>query len=125
MGAIGGPKRSGLVGVRFLPPALGVAATLLVIQPTPPATGRRLGLRPRARDVQGAVQPRGKALQRQFAVARLRSRVLRDGGHARPQFRAYARFLNVVQGVRLANVEGRLDPGGGDIRVLTARTGRA
>src|SRR4051794_13773678 len=103
------PSERGLVGVRLLPPPLGVAAALLVIQPTSPAARGRLRLRPRARDVQGAVQPRGKPLESQFAVARLRSRVLRDGGHARPEFGAYPRFLNVVQGVRLANVEGRLD----------------
>src|SRR4051794_1507265 len=114
-----------LFTVRLLPPALGLAAALLVIKTTAPAPGRGLGLRPRARDVQGTVQPRGEAVEGEFPVARLRSRVLSDRGDARTQFRAYPGFLNIVQGGRLVNVEGRLDPGGGDIRVLTAGTGRA
>jgi len=83
-----------LPNCRPAPPSLlGLGAAALVIQTTTRAARRRLGLGPRARHVQGVSQPLGQALQGEIAVARLRARVLRDGGHARPQFGAYPRFL--------------------------------
>jgi hypothetical protein len=72
---------------------LGLRPLLFVIQATSLAARRRLGLGARARDVQRVSQPLGEPLQGELAVARLRARVLRHRGHARPQFRAYAGFL--------------------------------
>ena len=75
------------------PTLLGLRTAALVIQTTSLAAGRRLGLRARTRHVQGISQALGQPLQGEIAVACLRARVLRDGGHARAEFRAYPRFL--------------------------------
>ena len=52
-----------------------------------------------------AARPRsrcGEPLERELAVARLRARVLGHGGHARPEFRAYPRFLCLDRALRRA-----------------------
>ena len=64
-----------------------------VIQPAALAARRRARLGARARHVQRAPQPLRQALERELAVARLRARVLRHGGHARAELGAYPRLL--------------------------------
>ena len=81
---------------------------------------------PRPRDVQrsGAAA----APSRSSASSRLRAcerASCADRGHARPELGADPRLLRLAQRSRRSHVEGRLDPRGRDVRVLTAGTGRA
>ena len=93
---------------------------------------RACGARPRsaaswarARHLQRAAS---RSASRSSASSRLRMlgpRVLGDGGHARAQSRRDPRLLSLGERARRVHVEHRLDPRGGDVGVLTARTGRA
>ena len=115
----------GLIVVDAPPRAFRIAAAALVVQPTSLAGHRRARLGPRARDVQRRREPLREPLQREVAVARLRARVLRHRGHARAELGADPLLLRVAQRSRRTHVEGRLDPRGRDVRVLTTGTGRA
>ena len=63
-------------------------AALLGLEPAPLDAGRRAGRGARPRHLERVGEPRGQALERELAVARLRARVLRGGGHPRAEPRA-------------------------------------
>jgi hypothetical protein len=99
-----------------------------------PALGLKAPLARRRRGTSGAAalgsgerarEPRAQASQSQFAVARLRSLVLRDRHQARSSTRQHPLALSVGQRPRGEHVKARFHTGGRDIGVLSPRSGGA
>src|SRR5215212_7748419 len=102
---------------------LGPAPAALLLEPPLLRCARRARGLALALDRQRPGKPTGEALERQLAVAPLRTRVLRDRPDDRPATRHHAAFLAVGEGRRRAHVEAGLDPRRGDVRVLAPRAG--
>src|SRR5215211_5658758 len=83
---------------------------------------RRLAAPPRA---QRAADPRAQPRHRELAVARLAARVLRDRRDAWAEAALEPALLLIRERLRRVDVEHRLDPRRGDVRVLSTRPGRA
>jgi hypothetical protein len=105
--------------------ALALPRAALLIQATPArGLGRPGRAAPAGHGETGGDLPR-QALQGKLAIAGLAPRVLGDGGDGRAGAVEQAGALGIVERRRSLDVEDCFDPGGGDVRVLSAGTGGA
>src|SRR5688572_2425739 len=109
------------IGIGAPPRRLLLARPPLRLQPPALRPRGRLRRAPRAGDVQAEREPPRQPLQSELAVARLAARVLRDARDPRPALLDDAALLVVGERARCRDVERRLDPRRGDVRMLPAR----
>src|SRR5437588_136976 len=102
------------------PRALELTTAPLALQPNLARRASRPRRPPPPRHRQRRSNPRAQPLQRQLPVPGLRARVLRDRGDPRAAARHHPPLLPLAQRLGRRHVEDRLDPGGGDVRVLPA-----
>jgi hypothetical protein len=114
-----------LAGRRSLSGPLQLGAPTLSLEAAISGSTRRLGRAPPAPRAQPVRDPLLQALQRQLAVPRLAARVLGDRGDPWPVAGTQAALLLVRERPRGVDLEDRLDPRRGHVRVLSSGPGGA
>src|SRR5437764_2595766 len=105
------------------PQALELTTAPLALQAKLPRRPRRPRGAAAPGDGERCGDPRAQPLQCELSISGLRPRVLSNRRDARPAARHHPPLLLVAERARRRHVEHRLDPRGGDVRVLPARPG--